>query len=549
MREYLAAVRAIPVIAAVYVSMLVRRSVAARLGLALGVGGLLGLGVLGIIGPAGTVARPASETIVAAAAPEADTRIEVGRSPTAGVSITFGAPMDVASVNQMIVVTPGVPVELSWDPTVTRLTVSPRTAWPAATYHTITVRAGALAVSGRPTATDIRAAFLTRAATVLSVRPTVTIGDAAGLDSGVELTVDRPIDPASLVAAFTIDPPVPGTLEPQGRRGAADTWLFQPDEPLEPDSTYRITFGATVLDHEGGPVVTPPAVDLVTGSTPSVVRFRPRNSTSDVDRSATLSVRFMAPMDRASTAAAWSALDGTEPIPGTISWAEDDTVLVFNMKAALGYSAKVTMSVGDGAISAAGVPIAAAATATFTTLPKPAVKAAPNAAPNAPSGGSGGSGGAVGAGTWGAVETYYLKLMNCTRTGGLVTSTGGCSSPGSRNVAALFIDTGISSKVSRPYAKKLATNNLCTHFSGGNPGDRLRAAGYTNYVWAENLGCRSGDPYAAVLGSHLYFQGERSWSPLGGHYVNLMNANYDRVGIGVWASSGRSRLVVNFYHP
>ena len=51
----------------------------------------------------------------------------------------------------------------------------------------------------------------------------------------------------------------------------------------------------------------------------------------------------------------------------------------------------------------------------------------------------------------------------------------------------------------------------------------------------------------AVLGSHLFFQSEKSYN--GGHYVNLMNAAYDRVGIGVWVSSGRVRLVVDFYHP
>jgi len=139
--------------------------------------------------------------------------------------------------------------------------------------------------------------------------------------------------------------------------------------------------------------------------------------------------------------------------------------------------------------------------------------------------------------------------MNCTRTGGLVTSSGTCSSPGGRSVAPLKLDAGISTKVARPYAKKLATAGACTHFSGGNPGDRLRAAGYTSYIWAENLGCRSGNPKSAVLGSHLYFQSERSWSPQGGHYVNLMNAKYDRVGIGVWVSGGRVRLVVDFYHP
>ena len=82
-----------------------------------------------------------------------------------------------------------------------------------------------------------------------------------------------------------------------------------------------------------------------------------------------------------------------------------------------------------------------------------------------------------------------------------------------------------------------------------DPGDRLRRAGYTSYRWAENLGCRSGNPYSAVLASHRFFQSERSWSPLGGHYVNLMNSSYDRAGIGVWVSGGRVRLVVDFYHP
>ena len=137
--------------------------------------------------------------------------------------------------------------------------------------------------------------------------------------------------------------------------------------------------------------------------------------------------------------------------------------------------------------------------------------------------------------------------MNCTRTGGWVTSTGHCNSPGGRSVAPLKLDRGISSQVSRPYAKRLAVGNDCSHFIGGGPDDRLRRAGYTNYTWAENIGCRSGGAMNAVLGSHLFFQSEKSYN--GGHYVNLMNAKYDRVGIGVWVYGGRVRLVVDFYHP
>jgi uncharacterized protein YkwD len=237
---------------------------------------------------------------------------------------------------------------------------------------------------------------------------------------------------------------------------------------------------------------------------------------------------------------------GAKAVAGTVSFAEKDTVLVFKPSTLLPYGAEVEMLVKNTARSAAGAPLTAASSVRIRVEEKP-VPASTGSSGGSSGSSAGSSGGAVGGGSWGAVETYYLGLMNCTRTGGWVTSSGGCSSPGGRNVAALKLDSGISSKVARPYAKKLATSGACSHFIGGNPGDRLRAAGYTSYIWAENLGCRSGDPYKAVLGSHLYFQSEHSYS--GGHWVNMMNSKYDRVGIGVWVSGGRVRLVVDFYHP
>ena len=116
-----------------------------------------------------------------------------------------------------------------------------------------------------------------------------------------------------------------------------------------------------------------------------------------------------------------------------------------------------------------------------------------------------------------------------------------------RNVAPLRLDSGISSRVSRPYARLLATSGQCSHYANGGPDDRLRHAGYTGSNWGENIGCRGGNPYAAVLATHLFYQSERSTN--GGHYRNLMNADFTRVGIGVWHSGGRGNLVIDFYHP
>ncbi len=132
-----------------------------------------------------------------------------------------------------------------------------------------------------------------------------------------------------------------------------------------------------------------------------------------------------------------------------------------------------------------------------------------------------------------SVEVYYLRLLNCTRTGGWVTSGGSCLGYGS----------GRYSK----YVAPLAVKNLCGHYSDGDPGYRLRRAGLAYSAYGENLGCRNVSPYASVLGSHLFFQSERSYN--GWHWRNMKNPLFRLVGIGVWAYGGRTRLLVDFYRP
>jgi len=145
------------------------------------------------------------------------------------------------------------------------------------------------------------------------------------------------------------------------------------------------------------------------------------------------------------------------------------------------------------------------------------------------------------------VETYYLKLVNCTRTGGWVLSDGTCKGYGSgrysKYVAPLKLSSGLST-VARVWAKKLTINDRCKH---GDPGARLRAAGYTSGTWGENIGCRNGvsNAHQAVLWSHLSFQAEKSSG--GGHWKNIKNARFKYIGIGVWKAYNRVRLVTDFY--
>ncbi len=539
LRKLGAALLALPVLIRFYATLGARRGLGIRLGAGVGAAAVIALVAFASQPPAPSTAVPTSTPRPVSA--DLLNTVRVSQPLAKPFEVRFGAPMDAASVAGALRIAPEAAVRMTWDATSTILTVAPLTHWTPDTLYTVTVDRSARGADGGVLERAIRTVFLTRAAGTARIETAAMSGDRAKLDTAFRIELDRPVGVDSIRAALRTEPAVPGTVTP----GASATeFLFTPTGTLDPGTRYELSLTGLV-DQDGVAFGTLASVTVKTIAAPKVVRFRPLDGTAKVQRGATLSVRFTDRMDKESTAAAFHVTANGKPVKGKVTWAEHNEVLVFQPSSSLAYGAKIKMSVDDSAVSRVGAPISKAASGTFTVESKPKPKPKPKPSRSTPITHSGG-GGAV-SGSWHAVETYYLKLMNCTRTGGWVTSSGKCSSPGGRNVAPLSLSSGISTHVSRPYAKLLATRNLCSHFIGGNPGDRLRHAGYTSYRWAENIGCRSGNPYSAVLGSHLFFQNEKSSN--GGHYVNLMNAAYDRVGIGVWVSGGRVRLVVDFYHP
>jgi len=537
LRNVLAAALAVPVLLPIYAGTVARR-LGNRLPVAIVAVALLAAVVSVTVRPTPATGTPPTHGSNIAAS-EFTTTIETGESPTAAVVVTFPSAMNGASVEALLTVEPTTATSSAWDATMTHLTIRPQGTWAAGTLHTITVEAGALGADGRPLAHRIRTAFLTRGPTTATITTAPTASTAAGPGARIRVAFSAPVDPGSI--ALDVSPSLAGHLVPGAdTTSGAPTYEFVPDATLAPGTTYTLTLADTARDADGLAIVVKP-VTMKTPSAPAIVRFRPVGGAKGVGWSQDLSVRFTEPMDRPSTEAAWTATQAGAPIAGTISWAEDDKVLIFNPTSALGYAQTIVLGVGTGATARDGLALATAASATFTTAAKAVT------APRPTTKSSGGSAASIGGSTWAAVEAYYLGLMNCTRTGGWVSSTGACSGGGSRAVAPLWQDAGISANVSRPYAQKLVLADVCSHFYTNTPADRLRAAGYPSYIWAENLGCQGGDPYKAVLSTHLFFQSEQSYN--GGHYVNLMNAKYDRVGIGVWVSGSRLRLVIDFYHP
>lgn len=544
-------VLAVPVFVLVYLALAVRSAGRVRALGFVGVAGLIAVVLIAGSRPAPSVATPPSVAVPRPVAAQMLDAVATGHGLKAPFSIGFDAPMDGASVAAALRITPEAAVSFSWDAAGKTLSIAPVTAWAPDTLYTITVDGSARAADGGALTTPINVVILTAKGGSATLSATKTVGTRVPTDSAFAIHLDRSVTPDAVQAALQTEPVIAGTVT---AGDASGDYLFTPDAPLAPNTSYRLSL-VGLVDADGIAFATLPSITVRTAVAPAVVRFRPVDGTASVDRSSVLSVRFTDKMNRKTTAAAFTVTAGGKPVAGKVTWVETDHVLVFTPTAALPYGAKVVMTVAATATSAARIPIAKSATATITVRAKPAApkptttktttKSGGTTTPIPHPGGSGGSGGA--SGSWHSVEVYYLGLMNCTRTGGLVTTSGACSSPGGRNVAPLTLSAGISNNVSRPYAKLLATRNLCNHWYDGAPSDRLRRAGYTSYNWAENIGCENLSPYKAALGDHLFFQSEKPYN--GGHYRNLMNALYTQAGIGMWVANGRVRLVIDFYRP
>jgi hypothetical protein len=546
LRKFAVAALAVPVLALVYGPVLVRRMLAGRMGLGIGTLAISAIVALGLAAPPTIQAHP-PVTVTELGPAALVGSIEPHHGVRQPVHLSFSAAMDPASVAAALSVSPKTEVTLTWDAAGQRLTVAPKAGWKPGAYYSVTIAGDALDLTGQKLAGPARSVFTTRA--VVGGRiAAADIADGGRVPTATSFVVvyDGPIDIAAVERAFHVEPAVEGTFETAPTLAGGTTVTFLPTESLASDTAYTVSIVGSVPDRDGAETSTPAELTVRTAKGPGVVRFRPFVGSTDVARTAALSVRFTARMDRASTEAAFSARIGTNKLKGTFSWAERDTVLVFKPAAVFAFKAKVVVQVATTATDRGGTPLAAAKSATFKVEAKPAAAKS--------SGGGGGGGGSrhighgssVGAGSWHAVETYYLQLMNCTRGGGWVTSGGDCSSPGGSGIAPLILSSGISSEVSRPYAKYLVSTGICSHFADGNPGDRLRRAGYAG-DYRENLGCRSApNPYASVLGTHLYFQSEK---PCGGycHYANIMSSKMKYVGIGVWVGHGRVRLVIDFW--
>ena len=557
MRKLAADVPALALLRLAHVTAFVRRSLLAKVTAVSLVAALMVSGLL-----VGLPSRPVSANPPPTYGPKgpiAVPSIVTGLGLGSPFQIEFSKTMNEASVASSLTVSPDVKFHLEWDAAGQIVSLLPDSHWAPDTYYSVDVAPGAHDHDGLSLGVATDASFLTDPATKGKISASSVIGDSIAVTTSFLLTFSAPVKLATVQTAFHITPLVGGTISGDDASDAASqVFTFTPDAPLALGLSYVASFSAaTMNDASGTPLASITPVKFATQTVPSVVRFRPRDGSTNVEPGQAVSVRFTTKMDEAATTPAFSVTANGQPVTGKTYWAENDTVLVLTPSSDLPIGATVVAAVSTDAMSASGLHMTVAS-GTFTvaqpstrTIPHPTGDlGAGNAQPPTrtiphPTGGLG-----AGNAQWRAAEVYFLRLTNCTRTGGWVLSGGVCRSSGPHTLPAaraLTLDAGISTRVSRPFARFMAERGILNHFANGTPGQRLASAGYTSYHWSENIGSPSNANSSGMEHDALYFQGE--YRCRCDHYENLMNPAYDRAGVGVWVSRGRVRIVMDFYHP
>jgi hypothetical protein len=486
-------------------------------------------------------------------APQADAhRSESGLALDVPFQVQFTKPMNEPSVEAALSIQPATEHKLQWDATSQVLSIVPSSHWEPYTNYTIDITSAATDQEGLSLATEIHTSFQSGSPTAGTLSATLVVDDLVAPNTAFLLTFTRPVKLSTVITRMAITPQVDVTIVGDDPTDAASqVFTITPKAPLTSDSDFVVSMADGGADSSGAALQPVASVSIHTMKAPAVLSFRPQDGSVTLDTGQLVSVRFSAPMDEKATASAFSVTADGRAVGGNVYWSEGDTVLALAPRYAFKVGAKVVATITTTARSATGMHIEKAASAVFT-VSKPR---APTPVARGGGGCSNCGGGGGGTGAFGSVgaqhrdlEVYYLGLMNCTRTGGWLTSSGDCSTAGHHTMpaqSALYLDDTISLKVARPYAKYLADRNLLTHSGGGTTTrGRFQAAGYGGGSWGENIASPHNEGTGGMIASQLFFQAEAPYR--GGHYYNIMDVYFHRVGIGVWISNS-IRLVVDFY--
>jgi hypothetical protein len=542
MRKTAAATLALPVDALVRAAAWLRRSARIQ-GLMMSVATIAVVGALLVGLPAKPVAGQPLPTF-APLAPQADSHSpESNLALDVPFQLQFTKPMNEGSVEGALRIDPAVDVEFRWDATGQMLSLLPNPHWQPMTDYQISVSSAATDQEGLSLSTPVQASFQSGSLTAGTITATRMVGDLTSPTTAFQITFTRPVKLGTVLAELGINPRLDVSIVGDDPTDvASQVFTMTPKDPLQTDTTYLVIMAAGGLDASGSALQTVAPLQVRTLATPAVQTFKPATGTKTYDTNQPISLRFTIAMDEKSSESALTVLANGRAVAGSTSWSEEDTVLNFTPRRSFAIGASVTVKLSTAARSAGGIHVAAA-TSTFSVSTPRSRAIAVTRSKIPVTGGQGTS-----SAPYRDMENFYLSLMNCTRTGGWVTSSGDCSSQTRHTLpaqGALGLDAGISNSVSRPYAAALADSGLLTHnLNGTTAHGRLAAAGYGSGSWGENIASPGNSGASGMIMVETFYQNESGCRCA--HYYNIMNRYFHRVGIGIWVSRG-VRIVIDFY--
>jgi hypothetical protein len=194
--------------------------------------------------------------------------------PTAGITITFSAPMDRATTEAAVSLTGAgaVPVTFEWSENDTVLALQPEATLALETLHTVTVSTAATAaVSGSPIDREASSTFTTVPfPAVESVQP--ADGTVADIwQRGFSVNFVSPMDPETIEDRIVIEP------APANPRYFYNEWEGKSsvfvDFALIPDTSYTITIPADAADPYGNTFGEPYTWTFLTPPYPAIASF------------------------------------------------------------------------------------------------------------------------------------------------------------------------------------------------------------------------------------------------------------------------------------
>lgn len=197
------------------------------------------------------------------------------------------------------------------------------------------------------------------------------------LSTSVVIGFSEPMDTLSVESSITIS---------SGATITAFNWNMADDtvtlmlSGLTYSSMYVVNINATATDVSGIPMTAAYFFNFITTASagpdvnpPEVIYSYPEDSAVDIPIAVVLKVVFSEPMNTIMTEAAIQ-VDGAAPL--SFNWLSNNTLVEVTV-APFPYSTSHTLSVSTTATDAAGNPLSAAYSATFTTEPQPAVDIIP----------------------------------------------------------------------------------------------------------------------------------------------------------------------------